>query len=44
MAGSRRILIVDGHPDPGGERFTRALVAAYRKAAIMPDAVACRCV
>ncbi len=29
----RRILIVDGHPDPGGH-FVHALVAAYREAAV----------
>ena len=29
----RRILIVDGHPDPGGH-FVHALVASYREAAV----------
>jgi putative NADPH-quinone reductase len=30
---SRRILIIDGHPDARRERFTHALAAAYREAA-----------
>jgi putative NADPH-quinone reductase len=30
---SRRILIIEGHPDSGRERFLRALVGAYRDAA-----------
>ncbi len=30
---SRNILIIDGHPDPGGERFVHALAAAYREGA-----------
>jgi putative NADPH-quinone reductase len=29
----RRILIIDGHPDSGSERFMHALVASYRDAA-----------
>jgi putative NADPH-quinone reductase len=29
-----RILVIDGHPDAGRDRFTRALVAAYRDAAL----------
>jgi len=30
----RRILIIDGHPDPEPGRFLRALAAAYRKGAV----------
>lgn len=30
---SQRILIVDGHPDPAGERLVHALVQAYREGA-----------
>jgi putative NADPH-quinone reductase len=30
---SRRILIIDGHPDAGRDRFMHALVGAYREAA-----------
>jgi putative NADPH-quinone reductase len=30
---SRRILIIDGHPDASRERFTHALAGAYREAA-----------
>lgn len=29
-----RILIIDGHPDPAGERFLHALAAIYREAAL----------
>jgi putative NADPH-quinone reductase len=29
----RRILVIDGHPDPAKERFLHALVAAYHEAA-----------
>jgi putative NADPH-quinone reductase len=30
---AKRILIIDGHPDPSGDRFLHALAAAYRDAA-----------
>lgn len=30
---SKRVLIIDGHPDPGKERFIHALSIAYRQAA-----------
>ena len=30
---SKRILIIDGHPDPAGERLVHALAAAYREGA-----------
>jgi putative NADPH-quinone reductase len=30
---ARNILILDGHPDPSGERFIHALAAAYREGA-----------
>ena len=33
MAGSRRILIVNGHPDPAGGHFDHALAQAYAEAA-----------
>lgn len=32
---ARRILILDGHPDPSGERFVHALVEAYQEGATM---------
>jgi putative NADPH-quinone reductase len=28
---SRRVVIIDGHPDPASERYVHALAAAYRK-------------
>jgi putative NADPH-quinone reductase len=30
---TKRILILDGHPDPSGDRFVHALAAAYRQGA-----------
>jgi putative NADPH-quinone reductase len=30
---TKRILLLDGHPDPAGERFVHALAAAYRAGA-----------
>jgi putative NADPH-quinone reductase len=30
---AERILVLDGHPDPAGERFVHALAAAYREGA-----------
>ncbi len=32
-ATRRRILILDGHPDPRGEHFVHGLATAYREAA-----------
>jgi len=31
---SKRILIIDGHPDPAAQRFNHAIVSAYREEAI----------
>jgi putative NADPH-quinone reductase len=31
---SKRILIIDGHPDPAAHRFNHAIVSAYRQEAI----------
>lgn len=30
----KRILVIDGHPDPAGEHFVHGLAAAYREAAL----------
>jgi putative NADPH-quinone reductase len=31
---TKRILVIDGHPDPAGEHFVHGLAAAYREAAL----------
>jgi putative NADPH-quinone reductase len=31
---TRRILVLDGHPDPRGEHFVQGLATAYRESAL----------
>lgn len=33
ITASRRILLIEGHPDPGSERLNHALVNAYAEGA-----------